>query len=116
MQPGDLKELAQHLIRIADTQYKPDTFKAVQFQRTKYFDRAIIPLDNATNQHELNVPGDFVYFDMNSTGILSYVLDSNDPGRPAMPVTANFFQGGVPYRKLYLSWAAQPGKVMNLWH
>jgi len=116
MKPGDLRELGQHLIRLADTQYPPDTFNAVGFQRTKYFDRRVLALDQALNQFEVNVPGDFIYLDQNSTGIISYVLDSNDPNAPAMPAGANWYQGGVPYRKLYITSAAQPGKIVNLWY
>ncbi|MHB1938677.1 MAG: hypothetical protein ACYCOR_19160 [Acidobacteriaceae bacterium] len=78
------------------------------FQRTPLF------LDQATVDMELIVPGDFLYLDNNSTGAIT--VRFNNTSEPPLPMIKNFVIYGLPFKKVYVSWDAQPGLVANLWY
>ncbi len=76
--------------------------------------KKVLLLDNATNQEELRVEGDFVYADPLSTGLIG--VKYNADAMPAFPFRASTGVRGFPYKTLLLNWAAQPGLVLNLWY
>lgn len=76
--------------------------------------KKVIALDTANPLFELPVDGDFVYCDIQSTGLIS--IQINDMAMPPLPFQANMALRGFPYKKLILSWTAQPGLIANLWY
>lgn len=76
--------------------------------------RKVIPLDSAAVDQEFKFQGDFVYVDYNSTGVATCKL--NNTSEDSFPLLALAGVQNIPYDGLYLSWAAQPGLVLNLWY
>lgn len=71
-------------------------------------------LDNARNEVEFKCEGDFLFADTDSTGSIKVRLNST--AEDQFPIQA---QGGVieiPMRNIYITHAAQAGKILNLWY
>jgi len=76
--------------------------------------RLVIKLDNALVESQVRVQGDFLYADSNSTGVATIKLNqtSEDP----IPFLAQASVEGFPIRDAFISCAAQPGLILNLWY
>ena len=81
--------------------------------RVRDLERRVISLASALDNFELNVAGNVIYCDKLSTGAASirFSSTSNDP----LPVGANFGLEQLDFKRLYITCAAQPGLVLNLW-
>jgi len=73
-----------------------------------------INLSTANNALELNHAGNLIFCDKDTDGDAYLSFSSND--NPLFPVGANSFVKGLPFKKLYLTNAAQAGKKLNLWY
>lgn len=73
-----------------------------------------VKLDNALVEQEFTVRGDFLYADSDSTGKITVKL--NNTSEDPMPFTAQARVRNYPLEKIYVSCAAQPGLVVNLWY
>ena len=76
--------------------------------------RIVLALDVALVEERKQCNGDFLYVDTNSTGVITVKLNSTseDP----IPLTAQAAVEGVPMKDVFISCAAQPGKIINLWY
>jgi hypothetical protein len=108
MKQGEFNQMLWDALRIinADKRGVLPPFANVQ--------RKVIALDNAVNQEELRVEGDFVYVDPLSTGQIG--VKYNTDAMPSFPFRASTGVRGFPYKTLLLNWTAQPGLVANLWY
>jgi len=73
-----------------------------------------LALDVAQTDTPLRVNGDYLYADPDSTGKIYVKLNSG--AEDAFPLTAQAAVEGIPIKDILVSWAAQPGLVMNLWY
>jgi len=73
-----------------------------------------IALDTQGTNQIFNIAGDFLFFDVASTGIATMELNNqyNDPAAP-FTVQANFAIAAV-FKQIKLSWAAQAGKKLRI--
>lgn len=76
--------------------------------------RKVILLDNAFNAQPLGLKGDFWYCDFNSTGV--GLVQLNNVSEDPIPAVALAGLGNLPYDEMFITSAAQPGKVLNLWY
>jgi hypothetical protein len=76
--------------------------------------RKQILLDVALNAQVFRIEGDFVFFDSNTTGVGTVQLNntSEDPW-PALALSGII---DMPFQDLFITSAAQAGKVLNLWY
>jgi hypothetical protein len=75
--------------------------------------RVQIKLDNALNEQPFRVPGDFLYADSDSNG--RALIKLNNTSEDPMPFIAQAMVEGLPIKNCFVSCAAQPGLVLNLW-
>jgi hypothetical protein len=76
--------------------------------------RLPLALDVAAVERQVILRGDYLYADSLSTGVITVKLNSTseDP----MPLQAQASVEGFPMKEAFLSWAAQPGLILNLWY
>lgn len=73
-----------------------------------------IALDSIFTQREIEIQGDFIYCDSDSTGVL--YVKFNGQAFPWIPVRPNFSISGFPIRKAWIrNPSGQSGKTMNLY-
>lgn len=73
-----------------------------------------IALDSAFNPREIEIQGDFVYADSDSTGVL--YIKFNGTAFPWIPMRPNFSLSGFPIRRAWIkNTSAQAGKTINLY-
>lgn len=83
--------------------------------RTQPLRQRVLALDTARAEStplELPLQGNFLYADDDTDGKLYVRL--GDEEAPRIPVGPGFVIGGLDFRRVYLDWSAQPGKVVNL--
>jgi hypothetical protein len=73
-----------------------------------------IPLDIALVDKEIPIQGDFILIDRNSTGVA--FIKMNSPAVDKFPVAANTMIKNYKVSRIFLSCAAQPGLILNLWY
>lgn len=73
-----------------------------------------VDLTQARIKERIEIQGDFVFADSDSTG--TGYLRFNNPSMPAMPFRTNTGVYGFPIKEVFLTNAAQVGKVLNLWY
>jgi hypothetical protein len=73
----------------------------------------VIKLDSARVDEPMRVPGDFLFADRNSTGLITLKLNSTGEG--PMPFAAMDSVHGLPINDIHVTNAAQAGLVLNLW-
>jgi hypothetical protein len=78
------------------------------------FRRKQIPLDVALNEQPFRFNGDFLYADDLSTGVVTVKL--NNTSEDPLPFKAQSMVEGWPIQDVFVTCAAQPGLVMNLWY
>jgi len=76
--------------------------------------RLVIALDNALNAQQFRCRGDFIFFDSNTTGTATIQL--NNTSEDPWPALALAGVQGIPIEDVFITSAAQPGKVLNLWY
>ena len=76
--------------------------------------RKVLALDVARANEHLVLPGDFLFADRNSTGTVEVRLNST--GEDPWPLTAQDGVRDVPMRDVFITHAAQPGLIVNLWY
>lgn len=75
----------------------------------------VFKLDTAqTTPVEINIAGNFLWA-FAATDLVSEIdVQFNDQQNDAIPVTSGFGIGGINYGKIYIAWAAQPGKTVTI--
>lgn len=102
-------------MRRAGESSNPNEFDQLAFNRTRYWVQKTFALDVAqATPLELLFKGNFLYADTNTTGSVSISLNTDNG--PFFPFRTNTGVQGPEYERLYLTWAAQAGKVLNLWY
>ena len=76
--------------------------------------RKVIALDNALVEQQARLNGDFLYADALSTG--SITLKLNNTSEDPIPFSSQSSIEEWPIEDVFISCAAQPGKVLNLWY
>ena len=76
--------------------------------------RKQIALDNALVEQPFRLNGDFLYADNLSTG--SVTIKLNNTSEDPIPFTSQSSIEGWPIQDVFVSCAAQPGLVLNLWY
>lgn len=76
--------------------------------------KVVLDLSVARNAAELKCSGDFIFLDRNSTGVINVSLRS--PQEDQMPMGAFDIIENVPMDRIFITHAAQPGLVANLWY
>lgn len=76
--------------------------------------KKVLALDVARNAEHLVLHGDFLFADRNSTGQVDVQLNSTS--EDAWPLTAQDGVRDIPIRDVFITHAAQAGKVLNLWY
>lgn len=76
--------------------------------------RKIITLDVARVSEPLGLKGDVWYCDYNSTGV--GLLQLNNSSEDPFPAIALTGLGNMPFDEIFITSAAQPGLVLNLWY
>lgn len=87
----------------------------VDYGRVEPFRAKPVLLDTAVSKNEpieLPLSGEFLYLDDDSTGSMYVRFNSADAAR--IPVKAGFSVSSILYRRVFLDWEPQPGKVVNL--
>ncbi|HEY8085330.1 MAG TPA: hypothetical protein VIE69_06980 [Methylophilaceae bacterium] len=91
-----------------------DSFDRARSQLAIPFQTVVLALDNAVNNQELVISGDFMYCDSGSTGIVSIELNTQHDAQPAQLTFEAGFAIKAPFTRIRLSWAAQTGKTVKL--
>lgn len=94
--------------------YNRRTFDNQEAGRVQTVDMIDIDLSIARTDELVEVPGNFWYLDKNTNGDIDIKL--NRKANPAMPAGANMGLDGVPFGQLYITNAAQAGKMAYLWY
>jgi hypothetical protein len=102
--------------RRASRRYPPGTFQDRALGRVKVWDKLVLDLGTARAGELVNIQGDFLYLDQDSTGKIYVQLNSDRAIEPAMPLTSNAGLQRVPFESIYITHAAQPGDTVNLWY
>lgn len=76
--------------------------------------RQQIDLTAALVERPFRLQGDFLYADSNSTGVATVKL--NNTSEDPIPMLSQASVEGLPFRDVFVSCAAQPGLVLNLWY
>ena len=76
--------------------------------------RKVFALDNAATEQFFRLNGDFLYADHLSTGTITVKL--NNTSEDPIPFSSQSMVEGWPIEDVHISWAAQPGLVVNLWY
>lgn len=73
----------------------------------------VLDLTTARNMVSLGLKGDVWFCDYNSTGVAT--IQNNNTSEGAMPALALAGMGNLPFDDLFITHAAQPGLILNLW-
>ncbi len=76
--------------------------------------RVQIKLDNALAAQSFRLRGDVIFLDRNSTGVIQVQL--NNTSEDPFPMAAGDGIEGLPFEDFFVTSAAQPGLVMNVWY
>lgn len=78
--------------------------------------KEVIALDNAALGQQKSWPGDFLYASINTSAGAVIGIRYNNPSMPPFPFKQNTGVFGFPIKEVYLDWAAQAGKTIEIWY
>jgi len=73
-----------------------------------------LALDAAATDVEFPAIGNFLFADLNSTGIITVKI--NNSAMPSFPMQKNSFLKCANIKRLFISNTAQATKIINLWY
>lgn len=89
-------------------------FEANRLGRVRPIDLKTFDLSTARTDVFVNVAGDMLWADLESTGLVK--VKRNHDQAPAIPFKANSTIHGQPFKGIYITNTAQSGKILNLWY